>query len=52
MYATHQCARFCEDPKEVHGQVEEYIVRYLEQPEIKVLFKNQTKKSRLKSMLT
>ena len=28
-YATHQCARFYEDPKEVHTQTVEYIVRYL-----------------------
>ena len=27
-YATHQCARFCEDPKEVHGKVVEYILGY------------------------
>ena len=27
-YATHQCARCCEDPKEVHGKVVEYILGY------------------------
>ena len=29
IYATYQCARFCEDPKEVHGKAVEYIVGYL-----------------------
>jgi hypothetical protein len=28
-YAVHQCARFCEDPKESHAQAVKHIVRYL-----------------------
>ena len=28
-YATHQGARFSEDPKAVHGKAIEHIVRYL-----------------------
>ena len=28
-FATHQCARFCEDPREPHARAVEYIVRYL-----------------------
>ena len=28
-YATHQCARFCEDPREPHGRAVEHIVKYL-----------------------
>ena len=28
-YATHQCARFSEDPKAVHGKAIEHIVKYL-----------------------
>ena len=28
-YATHQVARFCEDPKETHGKAIEHIVKYL-----------------------
>ena len=27
-YVTHQSTRFCEDPKEVHGKVVEYILGY------------------------
>ena len=28
-YATHQCARFCEDPRKPHGRAVEHIVKYL-----------------------
>ena len=28
-YAVHQCARFCEDPKEEHAKAVEFLVRYL-----------------------
>ena len=28
-YATHQCAHFCEDPREPHGRAVEHIVKYL-----------------------
>ena len=44
-YATHQCARFCEDPKEIHAQAVEYIVRYLKSTRNKgiVLKPNQEK---------
>ena len=28
-YATHQCARFSDDPKAVHGKAIEHIVKYL-----------------------
>ena len=28
-YAVHQCARFCEDPKEEHAKAVEYLVKYL-----------------------
>ena len=28
-YATHQYARFCEDPREPHGRAVEHIVKYL-----------------------
>ena len=28
-YAVHQCARFCEEPKEEHARAVEFLVRYL-----------------------
>ena len=28
-YATHQCARFCEVPRNFHGRTEEHLVKYL-----------------------
>ena len=28
-YATHQCARFCEDPRNSHGRDVEHLVKYL-----------------------
>ena len=28
-YATHQCARFCEDPRVSHGKAVEHLVKYL-----------------------
>ena len=28
-YAVHQCARFCEDPKEEHAKAIEFLVKYL-----------------------
>ena len=28
-YATHQCARFCEDPRSSHGRAVENLVKYL-----------------------
>ena len=36
-YATHQCARFCEAPKEVHEKAVEYIVEYLKKTRNKVI---------------
>jgi hypothetical protein len=30
-YATHQCARFCQDPKESHAKAMMHLVRYLQQ---------------------
>ena len=29
-YATHQCARFCQDPRAPHGKAMEHLVRYLQ----------------------
>ena len=28
-YAVHQCARFCEDPKEEHAKAVEHLIKYL-----------------------
>ena len=43
-YATHQCARFCEDPKECHAQAVEYIVRYLKSTRNKGIILKPNKK--------
>ena len=45
-YATHQVARFCQDPKRSHGEAVEHIVKYLRDTRDEgIIFKPQTDKS-------
>jgi hypothetical protein len=45
-YSVHQCARFCEDPRESHGAAVKNIVRYLKATQDKGMILNpQEKKS-------
>jgi hypothetical protein len=43
-YATHMCARFCEDPREPHAAAVEHLVRYLKATRDKGIILDPNKK--------
>jgi hypothetical protein len=46
-YATHQCARFCQDPKESHAKAIVHLVRYLQHTQDQGLILNPVKDTAL-----